>query len=89
MFLASHDKRQAGIPENTQKTAAPDQHREVVLQLPLQSVAGNIAALIHLAYVLWRTGKGVLRAVREREHWACTADFTESELFWLVEQHQN
>ncbi len=64
MFLASHDKRQTGIPENTQKTAALDQHREVVLQLPLQSVAGNVAALIHLAYVLWRTGKGVLRAVR-------------------------
>lgn len=51
MFLATHDnsnnKDNSGMREHT-KTAAPDQHREVVLQLPLQSVAGNVAALIHL-----------------------------------------
>ncbi len=51
-FLASHDnsnnKDKSGI-RDIQKTAAPDQHREVILQLPLQSVAGNVTALIHLA----------------------------------------
>lgn len=57
--------------------------QRVILQSPLQSMAGNTQALINLAEVVYRRGRGVFRVAWRRRKWGGSSRERESEA-WLA-----